>query len=243
LPRLYIKERETTVLDEKGEGAVLAPSLYWYAFAPLKKVSQRRARAMADALLKPRPKNYRDIVVQKREGGYDCFAYDAEALRRRLRQEGLEKEPVWFLQQLAHCTPFSLTNGRTATVLNGIVLEVPAEGSEKALSFATCMLPEPLLKQKSTESGEVLGWLKAATVTVAVAALLDIGSAWQEKRAWQARLASLKMDKTAYEMRAMVNRYEKVAGRLQAMGEALAKALKKRGVKHIICTPKGCDVE
>ncbi|NPA29669.1 MAG: hypothetical protein GXO33_05735 [Epsilonproteobacteria bacterium] len=238
---VYLREKGSVTLGE-GEGVVLAPSMYWYAHAAFPGVSLRKAKAMADAYLKPRPERYDTLFVARRGEGYDCYAYDAEALMKRLAREGLAGQPVWFLQQWIDCVPFRLDESRAAVALNGIVLEMPGAEAPSLPGRAGCVAPRPFM-QKGKEGGNGTRLLKTAIAVSAVAMVLDFAAAFQEKAALASRLQTWRSERTTYEIKAMIGSYEKMKKREETLREHLGRALAGRTVKSVTCTAKGCKSE
>ena len=198
----------------------------------------RKARAMADALLRPRPREMKDIFVQKTARGYDCYAYDAKGLKERLECEGLAGQPVWFLQQWRALAPFALGDGYRAVEAAGVVVEMPGEAA--ALDAAALSrLPEPLMQGGEKATGEGSRFWRIAAVLAAVTALADLGMRWQTHRALETELAALRTDRSFYEIRALSDRYEKAMREEKALYRAVAAAL-QRPFERLECTPKGC---
>ncbi|WP_353661200.1 hypothetical protein [Hydrogenimonas sp. SS33] len=237
----YIRENETVTLPraEKGEDfVILSPSLYWYTHARFPTRSLAKAKRLADAFMDSRPESYREIYVEKRGEGYDCYAYDPEVLRIRLEEEGASGLPCYFLQQFADEMPLRIGDDLIAEAVNGVCLEF--RDSNRSLPELASLdfraVAKPFNKGKS--AGGVRRGVYLLLGFFAAAMLLDLGVRLQGYMALQKATENLRTDRSLYEIRAMVKRYETTAQKQAKLRREIARALKGH-LKRLECTPEG----
>ena len=240
----YLRETGTIVKERTGTCAVLAPSLYWYARAQFPTRSLKRAKKLADSYLASRPASYTAIHVVRAADGFDCYAYDAAALEKRLAQEGLGKEtPCYFLQQFAEQMPLRIDDTLIADALNGICLEIE-EGARKLPMLDGLDIEAIAEPFNTTAAGTHLKRPFAAAVALlAVTALFDLGLRYQTLHDAQSRLEALRSGRSIYEIRALVKQYETLQRTQSGLREQIRKALRPP-LKGLSCSPqKGCTRE
>ncbi|WP_456450436.1 hypothetical protein [Hydrogenimonas sp.] len=240
----YIRTDGTSILNSDDDAVVLSPSTYWYAHAKFPTRSLAKARKLADGFMDTRPENYDAVYVEKRDGGYDCYAYDGDALKRRLEEAGAAGAPVWFLQQFVSQMPLRLDDERVAESINGVVVELP-DASRSLPTLASLDLgavAKPF--NRRAESGFPVKSLVALTLLLAVTVTADLGVRFQKYLAVDEALERSRASRSVYEIRALVKKYEKVAAEQRKLRQSVAKALKKGRLTKLSCTPsRGCDVE
>ena len=219
---------------------ILSPSNYWFMAARLQTGSARRARQMADGLMRPRPEAFKRVVVYGKKGAYECYAYDGAALKAALEAQGLADVPVWFLQRFASRAPFRLDSERVAEKIGDVLIE----RIDKAADYPTFVAAwtqqvAPLRLEEKTEDRS---WRRLALLAAA-AALLDLGVRWQEAAALKEAIDSVWRGRTGYETAALIKKYEKMQKQERSLFEALQSALPSFGEGSLICTPKGCRRE
>ena len=241
----YLRDDETLRLSDtpQSDRAILGPSLYWYAHAQFPTRSLAKARRLADAFLDSRPENYRSIHVERREGGYDCYAYDGEALNARLKEEGLEGAACHFLQQFVSQMPLRIDEKRVADAVNGICLELP-DASRSMPELASIDFERVAKPFSKAGGGSNLQRLGIALVALtAVAMLLDLGLRLQKRFAVEKAMESIRTERSIYEIKAMTRKYETIAQKQSKLRDSVVQTLKKR-LRRLECTPeKGCRGE
>jgi hypothetical protein len=240
----YIRENETITKEREGDVVVVSPTLYWYAHAEFPTKSLSKARKLADAYLDSRPDSYTTIHVEKRGGGFDCYAYDAAALRTRLEAADAADAPAYFLQQLAAEMPLRIDEKLTADIINGICIELP--DTERTLpSIESVDFEASATSFNRANSGTVPNRLLAALVALlAVTMLFDLSLRFQTYRAVTNAAERDSVEKSLYELKSLVSRYEKTAAEQKRLRQSIQKALKQGGLKKLVCTPsKGCSRE
>ncbi len=241
----YLRDDETLCLSDtpESEKVILGPSLYWYAHAQFPTKSLTKARRLADAFLDTRPAEYRTLHVERRSGGYDCYAYDNEALEARLQEEKLEGAARYFLQQFVDQMPLRIDEKRIAETVNGICLELPDENRSMpelaSLDFAK--VAKPFGKARG---GSGLGRLGIAVVVlIAVTMLLDLGLRLQKHFAAEKAMDAIRTERSIYEIKAMIKKYETIAQKQSKLRNSVVQTLKKK-LHRLECTPEeGCRGE
>lgn len=240
----YLRQEETIKLTSSDEPkkVLLAPSLYWYAYAEFPTRSLAKARRLADAFLDSRPREYRDLYVQRRGNGYDCFAYDAEALRMRLKTEGLEKADRYFLQQFREWIPRRVDDETIVDAIKDVCLEIPDRHAELP-SLATLPFDNVLpFSSNSGDSGHKR-LLTTFTILLTITMLLDLGLRLQRQYAFQNAFERIKTERSIYEIRALSKKYEKIAKKQMKLRNEITRSLQNR-LKKLSCTPEeGCRHE
>jgi len=239
----YLGKNETSVQEREDEIVVVSPSLYWYGHAKFPTRSLGKARRLADAFLDARPPSYTTIHVEKRAGGYDCYAYDAQELTHKIVEAGAQKAPAWFLQQLRSQTPLRIKEGLVAESINDVVVEIPDE-RRSLPTLASIDVPrvaKPFLRPAG--EGSTKGLFYAVAGLLAVVMVLDLGLRLQKYSAIRHAYDTLGGARSLYEIQALVKRYEKEAAAQERLRAELAKALEKNGLKRVVCSPKGCRSE
>ena len=235
----YLRTDETITFsgDDETPKVVLAPSLYWYLHARFPTRSMAKARRLADSIMDSRPASYQTLFLLRRNEGYDCYAYDEEALQNRLAAEGLTEAKRYFLQQFADQMPRRIDEKTIADVVEGICLELPDDRSdipsladldfEDVRSFA-----EEKKRADFKRPGIALLLLLIVTMS------LDLGLRLQRKFAIETRLDQSRTDRSIYEIRALVNKYEKIARKQERLRRSIAETLQKR-LKKLSCDADG----
>ncbi len=240
----YIRENGTVTLESENDIVVVSPTLYWYAHADFPTKSLAKARKLADAFLDSRPESYGTIHVEKREGGFDCYAYDKEALKTRIEAVGANDAPAYFLQQLSAKMPIRIDDGLIADIINDICIELP--DGERTLPTLDTLDFESVAKPfRHPKSGPLPKSLIIALISLlAVTMVVDLAHRFQEYSAIQKALEKSGGDRSVYEIKSLVKRYEKTAMEQKKLRESIRKALQQGTIRKLDCTPaKGCRRE
>ena len=235
----YIRADQTIVLESEDEAVVVSPTLYWYAHADFPTRSLARAKRLADAFMDTRPERYREIFVRRTGKGYDCYAYDPEELAEKLASAENPDAPVYFLQQLHEELPLRIDGQRVAENLNGVAVEIPDEG-KAAPSLADVdfgKTPRPFRAPGTKTGGKALPLLFLLLLGITTAA--DLGLRFQKYFALDAATQKLQADRSFYEIRAIVKRYEKIEAEQKKLRAQIQKRLKQGGLRALECTPAG----
>ncbi|WP_201353970.1 hypothetical protein [Hydrogenimonas urashimensis] len=240
----YIRENETIIKESENDIVVISPTLYWYAFAQFPTKSLAKARRLADAYLDSRPESYRDIHVEKKEEGFDCYAYDKEYLTAKLEELGVSKAPAYFLQQLSSQMPLRIDEKLVADVINGICIELPDESRTlptlDSLDFEAVAKPFNKRGSATVPKKPLIALVALLSITM----LLDLSLRYQQYAAIRDAIEKIGLDRSVYELKSLVTRYEKRASEQAKLRQAIRKALKQQGLKKLKCTPaKGCRYE
>ena|GEM_PF-1170937 len=240
----YIREEDTITIENADDSVVLSPSTYWYVHARFPTRSLARARKLADAFMDTRPQNYTEIYVEKSEEGFDCYAYDGEALAARLRELEAQGEPVWFLQQLASQMPLRIDDGLIAETINGVAVEM-RESSRSLPTLGSIDLKAVARPfNKESAGGFPVRLTVALTLLLALAVVTDLAGRFQRYTAVEKALDQSRTSRSIYEIRALLKKYEKIADRQRDLRQNIAKALKRGHLSELECTPeKGCSGE
>ncbi|WP_457595720.1 hypothetical protein [Hydrogenimonas sp.] len=234
----YLRDGEIVERERDGEAVVLSPSLYWYRHARFPTRSAAKAKRLADSLMDSRPAAYTEIYVQKNGDGFDCYAYDPEALARRLEEAGLTGKPLYFLQQFAAHTPLRIDEKRIAETVAGVCVELPDEAralpSLASLEIESAAEPFGGVKEKGFSRALAAGLVGLLAVTM----LADLGVRFQKVAAVEKAIEGVSASRSIYEIRAMTQRYEKMAQSQRKLRLEVKKALQKR-LSELSCTPEG----
>ena len=240
----YIRENETITKEREGDIVVISPTLYWYAHAQFPTSSLAKARKLADAYLDSRPESYQTIHVEKREGGFDCYAYDAEAVRARLEEAEAADAPAFFLQQFAEEMPLRIDDDLIADTINGVCIELQ-DGNRNLPSIESLDFDAVAAPFNRTGSGTLSNKLLVALVALfAITMIFDLSLRFQKYSAIERAAERESVDKSVYELKALVSKYEKTASEQTKLRKEIKKALSRPGLRRLECTPsKGCSRE
>ncbi|WP_456382728.1 hypothetical protein [Hydrogenimonas sp.] len=236
----YIRESGTVIKGGGKDVVVVAPSLYWYAHARFPTKSLSKARKLADAYLDSRPPSYTSIHVEKREEGFDCYAYDAETIEAKLDEIGQTDVPVYFLQQFANEMPMRVDEELTVDTINGVCIEMPDRNRTlptlQSLDFSG--VAKPFNRSGGTGvSGRLIFVLM---ILLTITAIFDISLRYQKLSAIEKKLEKSRGSRSFYELQSLVEGYEKRAKAQKRLREAIRQALDRR-LTSLKCTPaKGC---
>lgn len=239
----YIRENGTIVRERSGDVVVVAPSLYWYAHAKFPTSSLAKARRLADTFLASRPASYTSIHVEKRDGGFDCYAFDEALLSKSIPGDVPPNTPRYFLQQLADQMPLRIDETLIADTINGICIEM--EETAKSLPSLDSVDIGSLAKPFNRAGTNRLPLWVAVTLTAALftAAAADLALRFQTLEALHHRAAEMNGGKTMYEIKALVQKYQKTDAVQRSLRATIKKAL-NTPMKSLECTPKkGCSYE
>ncbi|WP_300365193.1 hypothetical protein [Hydrogenimonas sp.] len=239
----YIRENSIVTLEKEEKVVILSPSLYWYAHAEFPTTSLAKARKLADAFLDSRPDSYRTIYVEKRGNGFDCYAFDADALGIRLDEIEANDAPCFFLQQFSEEMPLRIDSHLIADAINGICIELKDENRTLPTldSVDLYAVAKPFNR---TKSGRIPnGWMVALLVILSITMMMDLALRFQKERALQTASEKVRSERSIYEVKSLISRYQKRAGEQAKLRKAIKKALRGRIIK-IECSPsKGCSRE
>ncbi|BBG66542.1 hypothetical protein NNO_1839 [Hydrogenimonas sp.] len=239
----YIRDGGTIVKEREEDVVVVSPSLYWYAHAEFPTKSLSKAKRLADSYLASRPASYTSIYVEKRGGGFDCYAYDEGRVRSLIEAETTYRTPAYFLQQLSGQLPLRIDENLAADTINGIAIET--EKSAKSLpsldSLDFSSVAKPFNGSGGGSFSKGLAILLLAALFTAAAG--DLALRYQKLHALSQMGSSDGSGKTMYEIKALVKRYRKTELKQKMLRREIKKALSSR-IKSLECDlKKGCRYE
>ncbi|BDY13462.1 hypothetical protein [Hydrogenimonas cancrithermarum] len=236
----YIREDSTVRKEREEEIVVVSPSLYWYANAKFPTRSLAKARKLADAFLASRPETYRAIFVEKRGESFDCYAYDADLLARRIDETGAKNAPCYFLQQFSEQMPLRIDDGLVAEKLNGICIEMENENTSlpslDSLDFPAIAQP----CNRAERGGVGRKSLTALVALLAIAALFDLSLRYQSLHAVRKMVDDTRTERSLYEIESLVKRYESTMARQRKLRDAIKRSLQGKIGKLTCSAQKGC---
>ncbi len=239
----YLRESGTIVKEGSEDIVIVSPSLYWFAHAEFPTSSLSKAKKLADTLLASRPASYTSIYVEKRGGGFDCYAYDEVALSKSIPSGIPSNTPRYFLQQFSDQMPLRIDENLTAETINGICIET--HDDSKSLPSLDSIDIRSLAKPfNGSGSNTVSPWMAAALVaTLFTAAAADLALRYQTLDALHQRSAARDSQKTMYEIKALLKKYRKIDSEQRRLRATIKKALGSP-MKSLECDPKkGCTYE
>ena len=236
----YIRKESTIRKEREGDIVVISPSLYWYAHAEFPTRSPAKARKLADAFLSSRPENYRSIFVEKRENGFDCYAYDADLIAQRIDEAGARNAPRYFLQQFSERMPLRIDDDLIAETINGICIEMENDSTTlPSLDFPDfSAIAEPY--NRTEREGVRKNSLTALAAILVVTMLLDLSLRYQSMHAVQKMIDNTRTERSLYEIRSLVKRYESTMARQQKLRNAVKRSLQGKVGKLTCSVEKGC---
>lgn len=240
----YIRENETITKEREKDIVVVSPTMYWYAHAEFPTKSLSKARKLADAFLDSRPGSYQTIHVEKSGSGFDCYAYDAQALRARLEELEALDAPVYFLQQFSEEMPLRIDRLLVADSINGICIEIQ-DGHRNLPSIESLdfdAVARPFNERKSGTLSQKL--IVTLVALLCVTMLFDLSLRFQKYSAINRAAERDGVDRSVYELKSLVSRYEKTAAEQTRLRKEIKKALNHGGLRILECSPsKGCRGE
>ncbi len=235
----YLRKDETITFSTNDDTVkvVLAPSLYWYVYARFPTRSSAKVRRLADSFMDSRPASYQTLFLQRRDEGYDCYAYDEEALQNRLTAEGFTEAKCYFLQQFDDQMPRRIDEKAIAHVIEGVCLELPDDRSDIP-SLADLKFEGVRSFAEEKKDVDFKRFWIALLILLIVTMSLDLGLRLQQKFAIEKRLDRSRTGRSIYEVRALVKKYDKIADKQKRLRQSIAEALQKR-LKKLDCNADG----
>ncbi len=239
----YIKEGDTVVKERGDDVVVISPSLYWYAHATFPTKSISKAKKLADSYLASRPPSYTSIYVERREDGFDCYAYDEAHLRSLIEPHISLKTPAYFLQQFSKELPLRIDENLTADTINGIAVEMKESSatlpSLDSLDFGS------VAKPFNKTAGE--GFSKPMAVVLLIllfaTAAGDLALRYQKLHALERLNTASDTGKSMYEIKALLKKYGTTDIQQRRLRATIQKALSSP-MKSLECDiKKGCTYE
>ena len=240
----YFSREGMKLLAEKGEGIVLAPSLYWYIQKELPTKSLHKAKRYAASLVNDAPEGFRELVVFKNGNLYDIYAYDPELLKRAVDSFD-HPMPIYALQQFVEQLPSRIDENHVARAIEGVAVVLPDGEGQKLSAFAPNVSTiRPLLenygdRRSSRSSTLVIVALIVLTTAAVFDTLLHI-QRYQMASRW---LENQQTDRTLYEIKSMIRRYEKIENSYRKRRQEIVKILQKSRLRSVTCDEKGCRSE
>jgi hypothetical protein len=97
---------------------ILAPNLYWFKRSPIAITNRKKANALAESILKDRPKRFSEIKIIKNGSEYYFFAYDKNSIVGLLQKLGLFDAKLYFAQLIFENCDFNLAIDETKMLSN-----------------------------------------------------------------------------------------------------------------------------
>jgi hypothetical protein len=233
----YIKQNEVIKIEDGCDNiAVLAPCMYWFVKKSFPFDSKRKIEKIILKSAQNSVDFVENVFCYKQEEEYVCFAYNLNALKKRLSTQGLEIDKIYFISSF-------YAPQRDIRVSSEVVLCAMAETFFESSSKTT---HEVFLHELSFENTPCVTFAKSDYMEFQIAALVLLvlgfimsAISWnmqgnyleeQEKR--------ITMDN--YRLDALIRKYETTQTTQSQLREAIVQAASMSSLK---CRGVSCEVK
>ncbi len=140
--------------------------------------------------------------------------------------------------------PLRIDDDLIADTINGVCIELQ-DGNRNLPSIESLDFDAVAAPFNRTGSGTLSNKLLVALVALfAITMIFDLSLRFQKYSAIERAAERESVDKSVYELKALVSKYEKTASEQTKLRKEIKKALSRPGLRRLECTPsKGCSRE
>lgn len=244
---IYLSDQSLGRAESQESVIILSPRLYWYEPLKLPTRSMAKAKKLAQHAMSTRPSDYTKLLLIRQSDHYACYAYNPDEIDALMAAFEVEPSPWCFAQQLADQLPVEIRKDELyLDGFQGIGIEsADSEESARQLGELTFAGVKLFAHEDASKQGADRKLLWTVAALLIAAAGWDLGLRWQKIRAIDDTAAREGgVQKSGYEMQALVKQYGDVKSDQVRLRESIAKSVSATGLTKLDClVKKGCKSE
>ena len=237
---VYDVTRRVVFEEVRDDVVLLSPSLYWYKSCSIPTKNLAKAKNIAKHMMSERPARFSEVLLYKKDGLYDAYAYDKSFVKSLLRELNLKNPRVYFANQLEISEAVAIDDDYMLYAFGGRVMQSKIVDAKPTLELSSSY-KEMLGGQKPV--GDFLRSDRNITqmllgVVALVALYVVLFSADKMMVLSGISESSAKLDSSSevsfYEMQSLIKRYSAQERRATKLKAEMQKALENEGVASLV---------